>query len=353
MVAIAAGFTLREQSLKQSGDSMGAYNLLTFGGFIMVLKRSHYEMAALLFIILLATFCGGLVHGDEHSSEVLISAQEGVFKFRDWKGASLSVHYVLPETVANIDRNTPVLFVMTGRGRNADDYRDQWKDLALQYGFIVLAPEFKWADYPDEVSYDMGNVFTFKDRLSVPKTNELKRNSEDLWAFSAIEPIFDAVRDSLSLGVTEYSMYGHSSGAGFVHRFIYYKPQSRLGHAVAANGAWYLLPIGKMDYPYGLKGSKISKSMLNRAFRRDLTIMFGQDDIGPRKQFHANTPQADSQGPHVVSRAMNFLLVTILVAEQLDMTLNWRLQSVPNVGHSNTKMAPWAVEYLFPELQKN
>ena len=274
----------------------------------------------------------------------------GSYQFKSWSGEPLNIHFSLPVSKDHLSSNTPVLFVMTGRKRNANTYRDQWQDLSKKYGFIVLAPEFKWEDYPDEVSYDMGNVFSFKDRLSVPDIKKIKKNKESDWVFSAIEPIFNDAKEKFSLNINSYSMYGHSSGAGFVHRFIFYKSKARIDSAVAANGAWYLLPVSSYNYPYGLKGSSLTKQMLKSAFKKDLTIMFAQMDLGPRKQFHANTPQAKAQGPHVVSRAMNFFLLSTLASEQLGDSINWKIESVPHVGHSNKAMAPEAIKNLFPKL---
>ena len=278
------------------------------------------------------------------------SSLTGSYQFNSWDGKPLNIHYALPVSIEKLSTNTPVLFVMTGRKRNANTYRDQWQELSTQYGFIVLSPEFKWEDYPDEVSYDMGNVFSFEYRLSVPETKDIKKNKEAIWAFSAIEPIFNDVKEKFSLSIDSYSMYGHSSGAGFVHRYLFYKSKSSIDTAVAANGAWYLLPVSSYNYPYGLKGSSLTKQMLKSAFRKDLTIMFAQMDLGPRKQFHANTPQAKAQGPHVVSRAMNFFLLSTLASEQLGDSINWKIESVPHVGHSNKAMAPEAVKNLFPKL---
>lgn len=324
----------------------------------------HY-LICLIFVSCAHSAAAGSIHGAAANSIESVAAGSidnalvpshkitqttGKFKFTDWQGSALNIHYALPTTPDALAKDTPILFVMTGRKRNASDYRDQWQALAKQYGFIVLAPQFKWKDFPDEVSYDMGGVFSFKDRLSVPNIKEMQYNPESSWAFSAIEPIFDEVLKELSLSAKSYSLFGHSSGAGFVHRYLYYKPSARLAHAVAANGAWYLLPISDFNYPYGLKGAKINKQMLHKAFRKDFTIMFGQNDLGPRKQYHANTKQAQAQGPHVVSRAMNYLLMSLLTAKQLDTPINWKMRTVPNVGHSNTQMAPFAVEYLFPEL---
>lgn len=277
-----------------------------------------------------------------------IAQQIGSFKFTGWQGSPLTVYFALPAPPAQLKPSTPVLFVMTGRKRNANDYRDQWKELAEQYRFIVLVPEFKWQDYPDEVSYDMGGIFRFKNRLAIPKLEEMIPVKPPYWVFSAIEPIFDYVTETLSLRAQKYSMYGHSSGAGFVHRYLYYQPAARVSQAVAANGAWYLLPRSDIQYPYGLRGSKITKQQVVAAFNKRLTIMFGQEDLGHRRQYHANTRQANLQGPHVVSRAMNFILSAAMTAKHYDSPLNWSIRSVANVGHSNTKMAPHAVQYLFP-----
>jgi len=135
-----------------------------------------------------------------------------------------------------------------------------------------------------------------------------------------------------------------------VHRYLYYQPKARIARAVAANGAWYLLPSPGIDYPYGLRGANISKQQLQRAFSRELLIMIAQEDLGPRRQYFANTAQAKAQGPHVVSRGMNFLLLAATAAHKLKMPLNWKIESVPNVGHSNKAMAPHAVRHLFPQL---
>lgn len=308
---------------------------------------SESAISSRLFVVLVLAL--GLLCANQSSADNF-SSRSGKFSFEQWQGKSLDVHYQLPTELDDLNPNAPILFVMTGRKRNAEEYRDQWRDLAIKYGFIVLVPEFKWDDYPDEVSYDMGGTFRFEDRLSVPAIKEMETVSEKQWAFSALEPLFDVARNDLKLSAKQYSLYGHSSGAGFVHRYLYYKPKARLDRVVAANGAWYLLPRADIDYPYGLEGSRINKQMLQTAFRRNFTVMFGQNDLGPRRQYHANTEQANAQGPHVVSRAMSFMLMALVTAKQLDTTINWSMRSVPNVGHSNTKMAPSAVEHLFPDL---
>ncbi|MCH9663976.1 MAG: hypothetical protein K0U66_10050 [Gammaproteobacteria bacterium] len=316
----------------------------------MNILREKISIATLASVLAFCAQADGETVKTLASASGSFSGENGRFVLSEWGGTDVPVYYRLPVPLAQLDAATPVLVVMTGRARNADDYRDQWSDLAQQYGFIVLVPEFVWPDWPDETSYDMGNVFRFADRLSVPDVDDLTPINEAQWAFTAIEALFNFAAGDLGLRAQGYSLYGHSSGAGFVHRYMYYKPAARVNYAVAANGAWYLLPRPDIAYPYGVRGSGISRQMLKTAFKRRLTLMFGQQDLGPRRQYHANTEQANAQGPHVVSRAMNFLLLSLITAKQMDTPINWSIRSVPNVGHSNTAMAPFAVEHLFPEL---
>ena len=271
---------------------------------------------------------------------------QGDYRFDGWAGPALRVFSATP---ARRSAETPVLFVMTGRRRNAKVYRDHWQPLAKRHGFVALVPEFKANDFPGEVSYDTGGVFKMPNDKVAPVARIAIRD-ESLWAFSALEPIFGEAKQRFGLAAKRYALYGHSSGAGFVHRYVYYKPDARLSRAVAANGAWYLMPTGDAEYPYGLRGSGLNKAHLVRAFRRPLTIMVAQQDLGPRKQYLANTPQAMAQGPHVVSRGMNFLLLAAVAAQKEKLRLDWHLESVPNARHSDKAMAPNAIRHLFPEL---
>ena len=54
----------------------------------------------------------------------------------------------------------PIVFSFHGAGRNGDDYRDFWIDMANQHGFMVFAPRFSSSNYPGfGDNYLMGNVF--------------------------------------------------------------------------------------------------------------------------------------------------------------------------------------------------
>ena len=66
--------------------------------------------------------------------------------------------------------------------------------------------------------------------------------------------VFENIKTNLNYLGNSYNMFGHSAGAQFVHRFIQFKPLSRVDKAVSANAGWYTLPDTTIDFPYGLKG---------------------------------------------------------------------------------------------------
>lgn len=62
------------------------------------------------------------------------------------------------------------------------------------------------------------------------------------WALTAIERLFDAVRDGLALTQTDYDIVGFSGGAQFVHRLVLFAPEARFRRAVAASAGRYAFP---------------------------------------------------------------------------------------------------------------
>ena len=109
----------------------------------------------------------------------------------------------------------PIVFSFHGSGRNGDDYRDLWIDMANQHGFMIFAPEFSSSNYPGlGDNYLMGNVFEDGDN---PAQSEFNDPSE--WTFSTIDPLFEYIKSNVLGTQTFYNAWGHSGGAQFLHRF--------------------------------------------------------------------------------------------------------------------------------------
>jgi pimeloyl-ACP methyl ester carboxylesterase len=231
----------------------------------------------------------------------------------------------------------PIVFVMHGFGRKAEDYRDAWVPHARAYNVLVVVPTFGAEDFPGGDGYNLGSIFT-QDGEPTP---------EDEWAFSAIEPLFDHVASITDSNQDSYYLYGHSAGSQFAHRFLLFKPENRAHAVVAANAGWYTMPHFNADFPYGLNGSPSTPDELKDGLAKNLIVLLGEDDNNPNAGSLRTTPEAMVQGEHRLARGRTFYRAAEEVADSLDVPFNWTLQTVPGVGHDNEQMAAAAAERLF------
>lgn len=132
-----------------------------------------------------------------------------------------------------------------------------------------------------------------------------------------------------------------------VHRYVQFKPNSRINKAVSANAGWYTLPETSISFPYGLKGSSINSNDLENSFLKNLEIQLGQNDNNPNDPFLNTTDGANLQGNHRLSRGQYFILNSDSIAQNMNYSSNWLKKEVPNVGHQQVNMAAFAAQELF------
>ena len=307
---------------------------------------------AWMFFILLATVSSGQV-------SVAQAEQFGSFLWTDVSGESdptkpLTVYYRSP---TNFSADTPVWFVMHGASRNADDYRDYLAAAPGATDALIIAPQFDKTNWPGSRSCNLGNV-------AVSESNHTPRDRTD-WSFSKIEPLFDYVTTTFAPQVTadSYSMYGHSAGAQFIHRYLMWEPDARVKLAVAANAGWYTLPLYAEPgdpypyaWPYSLSGAPdydastapldpIPAANPTAAFAKRLVVLLGDQDT-QRTSSVRQTTEADAQGLNRFERGQFFFTTAEDEAEEQAVPFHWRQQIVPGVGHSGSQMAVPAAELL-------
>lgn len=257
----------------------------------------------------------------------------GRFEFRR-EGKIVPVWYFLPE---NTGPGTPILFVMHGVNRDADRYRNDWKPHAEAGSFIVIAPEFSTAEFPGNENYSLGGM----------KLNQKSAQPSKASSYSFLEPIFEEVKRSTGNRSESYRLYGHSAGAQFVHRYLYFMPKARVTAAVAANAGWWTMPDQAVDFPYGLQGSGISGAGLKAMLQRKLTILLGTADTDPNDKNLQRTPEAMMQGVHRFARGHTFFEAGQKRAAARGIPLGWQLSTAPGIAHSDSGMAEFAVSLLF------
>jgi len=247
---------------------------------------------------------------------------------------NINVFYHIP---AGGDIKTmPILFVMHGTNRNADGYRDTWRNHANNKQVIIIAPEFPNSGlFAGSSGYNQGRMFS----------GSTLRPREQ-WTFSIIEALFDFVVADLRSTQTKYDMWGHSAGGQFAHRYVLFMPEARLNKAVAANSGWYTVPNLTVDFPHGLRNSPATATTLETSFAKNLIIALGTLDNDPNAADLNRDPITDIQGTNRFDRGNYFM--NVATTNSAGKTFNWTKVEVPGIAHSSSGMATGTVNILYP-----
>jgi poly(3-hydroxybutyrate) depolymerase len=232
---------------------------------------------------------------------------------------------------------TPVVFVMHGVARDGERYLIDWIPLAREKKFLLVVPEFSKEQFVGVEGYIYGNTVD-------PAGRPLPREQ---WSFSAIEPVFDAVKARTGNKTGRYRLYGHSAGAQFVQRFVYFVPAARVERIVSANAGWYMLPDLGVEFPYGLKNTPVTEADLRHALALPMTVLLGTADTDPVLHALRHTPESDAQGPHRLARGKFFYARASESANKYQTEFGWRLSFAPDIDHDDARMAPFAARELF------
>ncbi|MDX1517805.1 MAG: gamma-glutamyltransferase, partial [Woeseiaceae bacterium] len=256
------------------------------------------------------------------------------YTFSGWAGPPVNVRLYTPQDAGP---DTPVVIVMHGWSRDAPRYFTDWERVAREQRFIVAVPHFPVGDFRGANEYNLGHVF---DRESG------ERRPPEQWTFAAIEALFDDVVSRTGSRQERYTLYGHSAGGQFVHRFLYYMPGARVKRFIAANAGWYTMPEFGTPYPYGLGDAAVSEADLMEALGKDVVLLLGREDTDYDDPNLRKTPEAVRQGPNRFVRGHSMYEAAREAAERLDTDLRWRIVVVDNAGHNNAAMTPAAAQLV-------
>jgi poly(3-hydroxybutyrate) depolymerase len=262
-------------------------------------------------------------------------AAAGVTRFvvDDWGGAPIPVWLLRP---ASAKADAPVMFVMHGVGRDADRYVAEWVDIATAEGLVIVVPEYTRAAFPGSENYNFGAVFDAAGTLR-PRA---------AWSYSAIDVIFDRVVARERLAAPSYVLFGHSAGAQFVHRYVLLGGGTKMARAISANSGSYTWPIGPNPWPFGIAGLPDGLWQPARALGAPMLLLQGTADNDPNHSSLPRQAEAMAQGPHRLARGKAFYAAAQDAAKQAGVRFGWSCALVPDVGHDNGGMAPYAIRLL-------
>lgn len=256
------------------------------------------------------------------------------FVFTDAKGQPERPIRVYTYRPSKCDTRCPILFVMHGVKRNASQYRDYWELLADSHNLLIVAPEFTAKHWPRAAAYNLGDMAAQEDR--------------EKWAYSAVEHLFDEVRD----GHNGYAIFGHSAGGQFVQRMALFRPDNRASVMIAANPGWYAMPEWRKDkasqpFPYSLVESPAGEAELKRALQRRFVLLLGEKDSDPDDENLNQSEGAKKQGATRVERGENFFKAATAAAGELGVKFAWELNEVPDTAHDGAAMSRIAAQTLY------
>ena len=255
---------------------------------------------------------------------------------------TITIFYHQPKSFTT---HSQVLFTIPGAGRNAADYRNALIAASEKYGVLILSPQYAEDDYAGFWSYNLaGMIYDVNVKDSTFKIN----HQPNQWIFNDFDRIFDLVRQEINLKEDRYDMFGHSAGGQILHRLALFHPRSKANRILASNSGWYTLPIVQEPFPYGLDGIGMETKDID--FSSQLILFLGEKDDADETRGHLRrSPEVDKQGTHRFARGTYFFTAkSTALAHQKE--FNWRLITVPNIGHEYQKMSKEAMEYLYKEI---
>ena len=255
--------------------------------------------------------------------------------FAYWNKPDVEIFYITPE---KINKDTKVIFVIHGNSRNAEDYLSAWIPHVINKNVIVAAPQFRKID------------FRYFFLLEMAESSGKVNSNKNEYINNSISLFFNYLKSKFSLSTETYSMFGHSAGAQFTHRYMLLSMDNRISNTVIANAGWYTF-ITDDEFPYGINNSpiNISNEQIKWFMSKKANLLIGSDDISFKSV--NSSKGANLQGLTRVDRAANYFDSLILNAESRGYALRWNYRVLERVDHDFKKVTPYAAQILLRDIE--
>lgn len=262
------------------------------------------------------------------------------------KNYAMNVFTYIPE--GDI-KTMKIVFVMSGCLRDALNYLKLWVDAANENKYIIIAPEFDKSHYSIS-DHEYGNIIDIDyDYCSqdiytpiMKYHNEIKNESE--WIYSIVDNIYLSFINEIGIESNRYTIFGHSSGSQFAHRFMMFGNSKYCKLFLCANAGLYTFYDESKDYPYGIKNLEKYKNRILESLTKKVYILAGEADI--KTKFLNNLPADMEEGINRYERAKNYFSSAEDMAKKNKINFNWKFISMPNVPHNSKKVVPFATSII-------
>ena len=291
-------------------------------------------MKRICHIIFFALFSSFVCNGAE-----TFSSGTGHFSYNMPSGEitdTLKVFYHIP---AGYDRKSmPVVIGFHGNDRDCSYWVETWKEYADKNGFMFFIPWFTHESFPTRryqetgVKDTEGNILPLKSRTS-----------------ALVDSLICHILKNSGSNERKVTIFGHSAGGQFVHRFMLLNNSPYVKKAIIGNPGWFTFPSMEEEYSYGIKDlSEIDDNRLRDMLSRNIILQLAEGDT-IRESFLRKTPEADRQGRNRLERGNKYFETLKSIADKKHWDFNWRKVYVPNVGHDAVAMSRYAAENLLTD----
>lgn len=249
---------------------------------------------------------------------------------------TVTVFYYIPDSYER--ESMPVVVGFHGNDRDCSYWIDTWKEYADKKGFMFFIPWFTHDGFPTRryqevgVKDERGDILPARCRTS-----------------ALVDSMLCHILLTSGTGESKATIYGHSAGGQFVHRFMLLNDSPFVRKAIIGNPGWFTFPDMNENYSYGIKDlPEVDARRLGNILGKNIILQLAEGDT-LRESFLRKTPEADRQGRNRLERGNKYFDTLKSIADRNHWAFNWRRVYVPHVGHDAVAMSRHAAEYLLSD----
>lgn len=268
-----------------------------------------------------------------------VPSGEGNFNFyfnNESTTDTVKVFYYIPTDHDRKEMQVVVGF--HGNDRNCSYWIDTWKEYASEKGFMFFIPWFTNKDFP-----------TWRYQEAGVKNDRNQKIPVEFRTTSLVDSLLAEILETSGTDDTKVTLYGHSAGGQFLHRFLMLDDTPLVKKTIIGNPGWYTFPTLEEEYSYGIRNlEEVDEKRLKTMLGKNVILQLGLGDT-VRESFLRKTPEADRQGLNRLERGDNFFESLLKKSEELHTDFNWRKVYVDDIGHDAVAMSRHAAQNLLSD----